>query len=227
MVIMERLKLHNRPVLVYMIVAVVVVAAMGLGYCWLEDRDADVAECKEMRIKAPDGFYVTEVPTPNVAEGVNKVQGIVLHHTATESVEKSLKILTDPKSGVSCHVLIDTDGSRYVLAPPEAITWHAGRSRLNGKDGCNNFTVGIEFQGNTLEEPLTDKQIESAIDYMLPIMEEHNIPLKDIVTHEQIRDNYIKAHPKQKTPSKVDVTPDEYARFMTALNDRLHDTHKG
>lgn len=224
---MENRKLHNRPVTVYLIVALIVVAAMGLGYMWLDRSDAGVAENRDMRIKAPDGFWVTRIDTPNVSEGKNAVEGIVLHHTATESLEKSLKILTDSASGVSCHVLIDTDGSRYVLASPEAITWHAGRSRLNGKEGCNNFTVGIEFQGNTVEQPLTDRQIESAIDYVLPIMEEYEIPMSNIVTHEQIRDNYKKAHPKRKTPPKVDVTPDEYARFMTALDNKLHATDRG
>lgn len=222
---MEGFKLHKFPVAAYLIIALTVVAALGLGYCWFCERDIDDVECRHMRIQAPDGFWVTEMPTPNVSEGTNEVEGIVLHHTATESGEKSLKILTDPESGVSCHVMIDTDGSRYVLAPPEAITWHAGRSRLNGKEGCNNFTVGIEFQGNTVEEPLTDRQIESAVDYMIPIIEEYNIPLKNIVTHEQIRDNYRKAHPKTKTPTKVDVTPTEYERLMTALNEKLSESN--
>lgn len=218
---MEGINLHKFPVAAYLIISILVVAAMGLGFCWFCERDADDVECKHMRIQAPDGFWVTEMPTPNVSDGTNKVEGIVLHHTATESGEKSLDILTDPESGVSCHVMIDTDGSRYVLAPPEAITWHAGRSRLNGKDGCNNFTVGIEFQGNTVEEPLTDRQIESAVDYMLPIIEQYHIPLDNIVTHEQIRDNYRKAHPKTKTPTKVDVSSSEHDRIMAALNEKL------
>ncbi len=199
---------------------------MGIGCCWFSERDVEDVECKHMRIKAPDGFWVTELPTPNVSEGTNKVEGIVLHHTATESGEKSLEILTDPESGVSCHVMIDTDGSRYVLAPPEAITWHAGRSRLNGKDGCNDFTIGIEFQGNTVEEPLTDRQIESAVDYMLPIIEQYNIPLDNVVTHEQIRDNYLKAHPKAKTPTKVDVTSTEHNHIMAALEKRIEAEHQ-
>ncbi len=165
-------------------------------------------------------YWVVDRPTPNVTDGKNEITAVILHHTATDSIEQSLDILTNPDMGVSCHVLIDKDGTRYVLAPPEAITWHAGRSRLNGRENVNNFSIGIEFQGNTVEEPLTDAQIQSAIDYLLPILEEYKINDKNIVTHEQIRANYISARPKTKTPTKVDVTPEQHARFMQELQKR-------
>lgn len=165
-------------------------------------------------------YWVVDRPTPNLTEGRNEVSAVILHHTATDSIEQSLDILTNPDKGVSCHVLIDKDGTRYVLAPPEAITWHAGRSRLNGRDNVNNFSIGIEFQGNTVLEPLTDAQIQSAIDYLIPILDEYKISDKNIVTHEQIRTNYIKARPKTKTPTKVDVTPEEHLRFMHELQKR-------
>lgn len=157
-------------------------------------------------------------PTPNLGKGRNEVIGIVLHHTAEpQPVSRSVNKLCDPKSGVSSHVVIDTDGTRYVLAPPTAVCWHAGKSHLNGRDGCNNFTVGIEFQGNTLEEPLTDDQIQSAIEYMLPIIRQYNISLTNIVTHEQIRNAWKKAHPNAHCYGKVDITPTEYERVMMAL----------
>lgn len=171
--------------------------------------------------KDEHGYWVVDVPTPNVTEGTNDVEGIILHHTATANGEQALKALTSPRSGVSCHVLIDTDGTRYVLADPTQITWHAGKSTLNGRDGCNNFTVGIEFQGNTVEQPLTDDQIESAIDYVLPIMRRYSIPMKNIVTHEMIRRNFKEAHPKAKAHAKVDVTPEEHDRFIKALRRRM------
>ena len=167
------------------------------------------------------GYHVIDVPTPNITEGVNDVKGIILHHTATATGEQALRTLTAPRSRVSCHVMIDTDGTRYVLAPPEAITWHAGKSRLNGRDMCNEFTVGIEFQGNTLEEPLTEDQIQSALDYVIPIMEKYNVPKENIVTHEEIRRNYMEKYPKKKASAKVDVTPAEHTRFMKALEERL------
>lgn len=210
-----------KRVLFFAVVTVVAVAGTMLsfltgcgGSCNRNVHEETIEEVIE-ESKAP--YRVVDCPTPNKGEGVNSVEGIVLHHTAEDSIEKSIRILTSPAKGVSCHVLIDKDGTRYVMANPEEVTWHAGFSRFNGKDGANATTVGIEFQGNTLEEPLTDDQINSAIEYVLPIMEKYNIPIDRIVTHEKIREDYKKSHPKSKVPDKHDVTPDEYSRFIEAL----------
>lgn len=188
------------------------VPAIALSGC---DGRTETAE--ETTRESGTPYNVVDYPTPNKGKGVNSVEGIVLHHTAEDSIAKSLEILTDPKKGVSCHVLIDKDGTRYLMAKPEEVTWHAGYSTFNGKDGANNTTVGIEFQGNTLEEPLTDDQIKSAIEYVVPIIEQHDIPLDHIVTHAKIRQDYQKSHPKSNVPDKQDVTPDQHDRFIEAL----------
>ena len=207
-------------------IALAVVAGLIILFC-CGGRDGKIhtltawgIECKGKE-KVGD-FWVYDCPTPNIHPGKNGVKAIVLHHTATANTRSSLRIMTGhkPEGKVSCHVLIDKDGSRYVLASPDKITWHAGRSMLRGRKDCNRFTVGIEFQGNTLEEPLTEAQIQSAIDYCLPIMKKYHLSLSDIVTHQQIRDEYLKAFPKSKTPTKPDITKEEYIRFKEELSRR-------
>lgn len=175
------------------------------------------AESPDSAFQSAKEYKVINMPTPNITPGVNDVRGIILHHTAEPTAQSSLDILSRKGSGASCHVLIDTDGTRYVLAEPNEITWHAGKSRLNGRENCNNFTVGIEFQGNTLESPLTDDQIASAIEYIKPIMKDYNIPIENVVSHEYIRTQYKKAHPGSGVPDKVDVTPAEHQRVIAAL----------
>lgn len=169
----------------------------------------------------PGKYWETYRPTPNVTAGINDVEGVVLHHTAFDgTAEQVVAALSNPSFGASCHVVIDKDGTRYVLAPPEAITWHAGLSKLGERFGANEFTVGIEFHGNTLEEPLTKQQIESAVEYLRPIIYTFNIPAEKIVTHQMIRDAYKEAMPgNKKVPSKVDVTHTEYHRVLQALDD--------
>ena len=160
-------------------------------------------------------------PTPNIVpDTLNEMLGIVLHHTALPPVEAALKELTRPR-GVSSHVVIDTDGTRYILAPPTAITFHAGLSMLNGRERCNNFCIGVEFQGNTAQVPLTLEQIESGVEYLLPLITEHNIPLDNIVTHKMVRDNFIHRHPEKRCKNKVDISSSDYARFMDALKASL------
>ena len=163
-------------------------------------------------------FREVSYPTPNIEpDTLNEVRGVVLHHTAETSIETSLELLTSLERKASSHIVIDYDGTRYILATPIDVTWHAGRSILHGREECNFFTIGIEFNGNTLEKPLTRQQIESAIEYLLPIIEEYDIPMENIVTHEMVRKAFKKEHPDFKVFSKSDITPVEYRRFMRAL----------
>lgn len=161
-------------------------------------------------------------PTPNIKEGVtNSVEGVILHHTAEPTIERSLGVLTSREKGVGTHCVIDLDGTRYIMCDPEVVTYHAGLSLLNGKEGCNSFTIGIEFQGNTLEAPLTEDQIASAIEYLRPIITKYKIPITNIVTHEMVRTAYKEKHPERKCNGKVDITPTEYHRFITALESSM------
>ena len=165
-------------------------------------------------------YKVVSFPTPNYDRNrKNEVIGVVLHHTAEPTVEKSLAILTSSTRKVGTHVVIDTDGTQYIMAEPEVAAYHAGLSILNGHEGCNYCTVGIEFQGNTLVAPLTEDQIASGIEYLLPIIEKYNIPLENIVTHEMVRMAYKQKYPKKRCSGKVDITPTEYMRFMKALRE--------
>lgn len=180
-----------------------------------------IASCKK---SDGDHLHYKEIsyPTPNIEpDTVNDVQGVVLHHTAEATVEKSLEILSSPEKKVSTHVVIDYDGTRYIMASPTDVTWHAGRSILGNREECNFFTVGIEFQGNTVEKPLTIDQINSAIEYLLPLISKYHISIKNIVTHEMVRMAYKKKYPNSKVYNKCDITQKEYHRFMKALEKEM------
>jgi len=167
-------------------------------------------------------FKEVSYPTPNFdPEKTNDVQGVILHHTAEPTVESSLRVLTVGERGVGTHVVIDTDGTRYIMCSPTTVTFHAGPSVLAGRERCNDFTIGIEFQGNTLEKPLTAEQRASAIEYLLPLIKQYNIPIQNIVTHEMIRNAYKKKYPNKKVSGKVDITQVEYRKFMKELRAAL------
>ena len=161
-------------------------------------------------------------PTPNYDRNrTNTVEGVILHHTAEPTIEKSLGVLTSLKKKVGTHCVIDLDGTRYIMCEPEVATYHAGLSVLNGKEGGNYFTIGIEFQGNTLEKPLTKDQICSAIEYLKPLITKYRIPVNNIVTHEMVRQAYKKRHPHKRCSGKVDITQTEYKRFMKFLQQSI------
>jgi N-acetyl-anhydromuramoyl-L-alanine amidase len=48
---------------------------------------------------------------------------------------------------VSAHVLIRRDGEIIQYVPFDKRAWHAGVSCWNGRERCNDFTIGIELEG--------------------------------------------------------------------------------
>ncbi len=48
---------------------------------------------------------------------------------------------------VSAHVLIRRDGSVIQFVPFERRAWHAGESSFEGRERCNDFSIGIELEG--------------------------------------------------------------------------------
>ena len=58
---------------------------------------------------------------------------------------------------VSAHLLIRRDGEIVQYVPFGERAWHAGDSSWCGREGCNDFSIGIELEG-TDEVPYTDAQ---------------------------------------------------------------------
>lgn len=154
---------------------------------------------------------------------INERKGVVLHHTAF--MDNDLSGVTNhfmnPRSEASAHVVIGYDGNRRVFANPDQVTFHAGSSYFNGRDNVNDFMIGIEFQGDTNKKPLTEEQIDSAVEYLAPIIRANNISLENITTHEVVRDLYNKYRTQlnlgRRAPSKSDISFTDYQRVIEKL----------
>ncbi len=48
---------------------------------------------------------------------------------------------------VSAHVFIRRDGGMIQFVPFDKRAWHAGVSSFEGRENCNDFSVGIELEG--------------------------------------------------------------------------------
>jgi len=58
---------------------------------------------------------------------------------------------------VSAHLLIRRNGEIIQYVPFHKRAWHAGTSRWNGRERCNDFSIGIELEGSD-DIPYTDIQ---------------------------------------------------------------------
>ena len=87
------------------------------------------------------------MPTPNVGGRflASDPIGIVIHYTGGPH-GTAAKWLCNPKAKASATLVIQRDGGLYWLVNLDRIAWHAGRSELHGRYGCNDFTWGIELE---------------------------------------------------------------------------------
>jgi AmpD protein len=84
---------------------------------------------------------------------------------------------------VSAHFLIRRDGLIVQFVPTTGRAWHAGVSSFEGRERCNDFSVGIEIEGtDTL--PYTDAQYQ-ALSQLVPALRERH-SLRAVRGHEHI-----------------------------------------
>jgi N-acetylmuramoyl-L-alanine amidase len=116
----------------------------------------------------------------------------------------------NPASRVSYHCIVAKDGRRSTLADPDERTWHAGRSEWRGKRDLNSWSIGAAFEGDTYKRPLSEDEMASMAEYLLPLMKQYNLALGDVTDHRTVS-------PKRKD----DLNPVELARFKKYLAARL------
>jgi AmpD protein len=58
---------------------------------------------------------------------------------------------------VSAHLFVERDGAVTQFVSLRDRAWHAGVSSFDGREGCNDFSIGIELEG-TDDLPYTDAQ---------------------------------------------------------------------
>ncbi len=84
---------------------------------------------------------------------------------------------------VSSHFLIRRDGSVRQFVSTLARAWHAGVSEFQGRQRCNDFSIGIELEGSDTEV-FCDAQYLTLAVLTRKLMLRH--PLTDVVGHQHI-----------------------------------------
>ncbi|HEY9147582.1 MAG TPA: 1,6-anhydro-N-acetylmuramyl-L-alanine amidase AmpD [Gammaproteobacteria bacterium] len=81
---------------------------------------------------------------------------------------------------VSSHLLIRRDGELVQYVPFHRRAWHAGVSQYEGRERCNDFSVGIELEGSD-EEPYEPVQYQvlaaviAALEQAYPALSRHRL----------------------------------------------------
>lgn len=110
---------------------------------------------------------------------------------------------------VSAHFLIERDGAVTQFVSCLDRAWHAGISCFEGREGCNDFSVGIELEG-TDEQPFSEAQYAALIELTRQLRAGFVA-----ITPERIR-----GHSDIAPGRKTDPGPFfDWGRFLTAVQD--------
>ncbi len=89
---------------------------------------------------------------------------------------------------VSSHLLIKRNGELTQFVGFDKKAWHAGKSNYNGRNNCNNFSIGIELEGAD-NYFYTDKQYQQLIEVSKTLITKYPNIRNNITGHQNIAPN--------------------------------------
>ena len=109
---------------------------------------------------------------------------------------------------VSAHLLIRRDGEAVQFVPFEKRAWHAGESCFRGQLACNDYSIGIELEGQD-ELAYDDRQYQTLTAVLAAL----------IRTYPQLSARRIAAHSDVSPGRKTDPGPAfDWLRLYDGLN---------
>lgn len=116
---------------------------------------------------------------------LRKPNYVVIHHTAQNSTEQTLKTFTTPKTQVSAHYVVGRDGKVYHMLSDYLRAWHGGNAKWGNTNDLNSTSIGIELDNNGYE-PFADAQINSLLQVLAILKKTHGIPAANFIGHSDI-----------------------------------------
>jgi AmpD protein len=108
---------------------------------------------------------------------------------------------------VSAHLLIERTGRVVQFVPFDKRAWHAGQSSFEGREQCNDFSIGIELEG-TDDQPFTNEQYAQLTQITQQLMSVYSL----------IRPDRIVGHSDIAPGRKTDPGPCfDWSRYLNSL----------
>jgi N-acetylmuramoyl-L-alanine amidase len=114
---------------------------------------------------------------------------IVLHYTGMSSADQAVKWLSDPRSKVSCHYVVDERGHITQLVAETQRAWHAGASHWAGETDINSASIGIEIQNPGHEHGYPDfppEQMQAIAALCRDIAQRRGVPPERVLAHSDV-----------------------------------------
>ena len=87
---------------------------------------------------------------------------------------------------VSAHLLVRRDGEVVQFVPFQERAWHAGESCFEGRERCNDFSIGVELEG-TDDQPYETVQVERLAEVVRALCEAYpGLTPEKVVGHSDV-----------------------------------------
>ena len=156
------------------------------------NTDGWYSECKQLSSpnfnSRPKNIpeYIVVIHSISLPPGIynnNYIEDFFLNQLDTNAHPYFLQI-KDLK--VSAHFLIKRNGGLIQFVSCNDRAWHAGDSSYQGTENCNDFSIGIELEGDD-KTPYENDQYIKLIELLGCLKKEYNV--HDIVGHSDISPN--------------------------------------
>lgn len=110
---------------------------------------------------------------------------VVIHHTAQNSCEQTLKTFTLPRTKVSAHYVICKEGTVHHMLNDYLRAWHGGVGKWGNIDDVNSSSIGIELDNDGFQE-FTEPQLNSLLILLDSLKRKYAIPTANFIGHADI-----------------------------------------
>ena len=115
--------------------------------------------------------------------GIRRPNFVIIHFTAQDSVQQTLKTFTITSTQVSAHYVLAKNGEVFHMVNDYLRANHAGVGRWGSVTDMNSCSIGIEIDNNG-NEPYTAVQINSLLALLTQLKKNYHIPTANFIGHE-------------------------------------------
>jgi len=144
---------------------------------------------KTIQLQLPDSLADStgrQIPSEWVGTvnfGIRKPNFVIIHFTAQDSIQQTLKTFTTTSTQVSAHYVIAKNGAIYHMVNDYLRANHAGLGKWGSVTDMNSCSIGIEIDNNG-SEPFNDAQVSSLLALLKSLKKVYNIPQANFIGHQ-------------------------------------------
>src|SRR5690606_24419365 len=115
--------------------------------------------------------------------GVRNPNYVMIHHTAQNSTEHTVRTFHHEKDGVMSHYVIGRDGKIVQMVNAYYRAPQAGAGKWGTETDLNSSSIGIELGNNGTTDTWPEVQIRALISLLQYLKETYRIPQANFIGH--------------------------------------------